>query len=456
MKKEHLLIISFLSVTFVALLFGVFIRGQHIIPTQYAYASAAPIAAVQTVRAPVYKYGLNLSEYVVIDETVQQNEAFSDIFLKHKVAYQDIDYLVKGSKDIFNCRKVKAGSKYSVLGTNSDTGFVAQKIILEESKVNYIIFNLADSLYVSRGQNKVEHRHQEVAGVVNGSLYETFDAMNVPDDLAGRIADEIFACTIDFYKIQKGDKFKIIYDQDFVKGEPLRAGQISAVMFSTGGHDYYAFCYHTAGDKTQSGQYFDENGNSMRKQFLKAPLKYYQITSGYSLNRFHPVVKEWRAHLGTDYAAAPGTPILATAEGMVEAAQYDQYNGNYVKIRHNGQYKTQYLHMCRIAAGMRPGARVRQGEVIGYVGSTGLATGPHVCYRFWKDGQQVDPFKQKMQYSEPLSGKYKGDFMAKMKPLKTDMDRIAYGTLPVTPQPDAGPNLQAGAKGNLSKPIASR
>jgi murein DD-endopeptidase MepM/ murein hydrolase activator NlpD len=441
MNNNRLLIISFLSVTCVALLLGVLIKKQQSNP-RFAEVTSTAHSTIDTVRVPVIKYGLNLSEFVVIDQTVEKNEAFSDIFLKHNVAYQTISYLIKESKDIFNCKKIRAGNKYAVIGTNSDTGFVAKKIVYEENKLNYVIFNLDDSLYIYRGQNEVEHKHQEVAGVVEGSLYETFDNMDIPSDLAVRIAD-IFSCTIDFYKIQKGDKFKIIYDQDFVKGETLAVGQIDGVEFTSGGKDYYAFYYEK--DKSHGGEYFDENGNSMRKQFLKAPLKFFRITSKYSLNRFHPVVKEWRAHLGTDYAAAPGTPILATGDGVVEEAQFGVYNGNYVKIRHNGEYKTQYLHMSKIATGMHAGRKVKQGEVIGYVGMTGLATGPHVCYRFWKDGQQVDPFKQKLQFSEPLPKKYKGDYMAKITPFKTNIDKISYGTKPSIPVDEKKQDVQAKA-----------
>jgi murein DD-endopeptidase MepM/ murein hydrolase activator NlpD len=437
MKKNFLLAISFLSITCVALLWGILVKRQG---NDGPYTSVSVVAktSVSIVKVPVIKYGLNLSNFVVIDQTVEKNEVFSDIFLKHNVAYQTISYLIRESKDIFNCKKIRAGNKYAVIGTNSDTGFVASKIVYEESKLNYVIFNLDDSLYTYRGQNKVERRHQEVAGVINGSLYETFDSLNIPSNLAVRIAD-IFSCTIDFYKLQRGDKFKIIYDQDFVKSEPLDVADVSAVLFTSGGKDYYAFYYEK--EKSHEGEYFDENGNSMRKQFLKAPLKFFRITSKYSLNRFHPVVKEWRAHLGTDYAAAPGTPILATGEGVVEEAQFGIYNGNYVKIRHSGQYKTQYLHMSKIANGMHGGKHVKQGEVIGYVGSTGLATGPHVCYRFWKDGQQVDPFKQKMQFSEPLPKKYRSAYMAKATPLKNIIDKVEYGTKPSIPVQDTKPRL---------------
>jgi murein DD-endopeptidase MepM/ murein hydrolase activator NlpD len=164
----------------------------------------------------------------------------------------------------------------------------------------------------------------------------------------------------------------------------------------------------------------------MKRMFLKAPVKFSRISSRFNLKRFHPVTKSVKAHLGTDYAAPYGTPILATADGVVEDARFKQYNGNYVKIRHSGQYKTQYLHMSKIAKGIRPGSRVKQGDVIGYVGSTGLATGPHVCYRFWKDGKQVDPLKQKLTFEEPLPAKYKTAFLATTQRTKTSLDEISY------------------------------
>ncbi len=439
MKKPYLIIISFLSITTLAMVLGLIVKRQQN-PALYADALSATAATVNTIKEPIYKYGLNLSEFVVIDQKVERNELFADILLKHNVAYRTAQFLLNSSKDIFNCRKIKAGEKYTVLGENTDTGFVTKKIVLEEGKIGYVVFNVDDSLYIYRGKNQVQRKRQEVAGVINGSLYETFDEMGVPSGLAMRLAD-VFSCTIDFYKIQKGDKFKIIYDQDFVDDKPIGVGEISAAVFNSGGKDYYAFYYEK--DKSHEGEYYDEQGNSMKKQFLKAPLKFFHITSKYSLNRFHPVALEWRAHLGTDYAAAYGTPILATADGIIEEAQFGVYNGNYVKIRHNGQYKTQYLHMSKIGQGIHPGRHVRQGEVIGYVGSTGLATGPHVCYRFWKDGQQVDPFKQKLQFSEPLAKQYKASFLAKSAPFKTSIDKLAYGTKPVLPEEEKLQALQA-------------
>ena len=388
-------------------------------------ALAKPVTLQASVAAPVIKYGLNLSDFKVVTHIVKQNEFFADILSQYNVTYQTIDFLARESKSIFNLNKIKAGNNCTMLCAKNDTGCVPKKLIYEVSKVDYVVFNLDDSLYTYRGQNKVERKHQEVSGIINSSLYETLEANNMSPALAVRLS-EIFAWTVDFYKIQQGDKFKVVYDEDFVNGESVGIGEINSCVFNSGGKDYYAFYY--AKDQAHEGDYYDENGNSMKKEFLKAPVKFSRISSGYSLNRFHPVTKEWKAHLGTDYAAPYGTPIMATADGIVEDACFKVYNGNYVKIRHNGQYKTQYLHMSKIGKGIHAGSRVKQGEIIGYVGSTGLATGPHVCYRFWKDGQQVDPRKQKLTFADPMPVKYKADFMSKIKPVKLQLDAIVYGT----------------------------
>jgi len=391
---------------------------------------AKPVVLQASVEKPVYKFGLNLSDFKVMNHVVKQNEFFADILSQYNVTYKTIDFLARESKSVFNLNKIKAGNNCTMLCAKNDTGCVPKKLIYEVSKVDYVVFNLDDSLYTYRGQNKVERKLQEVSGIINSSLYETLQANNISANVAVRLS-EIFAWTVDFYKIQQGDKFKVMYDEDFVNGESVGIGEIHSCVFNSGGKDFYAFYY--AKDEAHEGDYYDENGNTMKKEFLKAPVKFSRISSGYSLNRFHPVTKEWKAHLGTDYAAPYGTPIMATADGVVEDACFKIYNGNYVKIRHNGQYKTQYLHMSKIGKGIHPGVRVKQGEIIGYVGSTGLATGPHVCYRFWKDGEQVDPRKQKLTFADPMPAKYKADFMAKIKPVKQQLDAITY----TAPKPKA-------------------
>lgn len=374
--------------------------------------------------SPIIKFGMNMNEYQVEQHEVKRNEAFAGILSQYNIPAKVVDFLARESKAIFNLHRIKEGSTLTLLYPKTDsTASAPLKMIYEENRVDYVVFNFDDSLYVYRGQNKPERRQREVSGVINSSLYETLDRNGIHPSVAVRLS-EIFAWSVDFYQIQRGDRFKIIYDEDWVDGEPVRVGTIHCGVFSSGGKENYAFYYEK--DASHEGEYYDEKGNSMRKQFLKSPVRFSRISSRFSKKRFHPVTKAWKAHLGTDYAAPYGTPILSTADGTVEEARFKVYNGNYVKIRHNGQYKTQYLHMSKIAKGIRPGSRVKQGDVIGYVGSTGLATGPHVCYRFWKDGAQVDPLKQKLTYAEPLPAKYKADYAQKISPVKSRLDAIAY------------------------------
>jgi murein DD-endopeptidase MepM/ murein hydrolase activator NlpD len=371
------------------------------------------------------QYGVNLNLYDVREESIEKNESLAEILLRHNVASGKINLLQKKSKGIFNFNKIRSGNNYLVLGKESINGFIPKKFIYQEDRINYIVFNLDGSLNLVKGSHKIDKRMREVGGSIKGSLYETFDRFDINPALAVYLS-EIFSCTVDFYKIHEGDRFKIVFEEQFVNGESVGVGQISSAMFSSNGKDFYAFRF----EKDNKVGYYDEEGNSMRKQFLKSPVKFARISSRFSKSRLHPVTKVRKAHLGTDYAAAHGTPILATADGIIEEACKGRFNGNYVKIRHNGHYKTQYLHMSRIGKGMRRGKKVQQGQVIGYVGSTGLATGPHVCYRFWKDGKQVDPHKQTLKFSEPINARYKAEFASNLNLQKKKLDKLACNPAP--------------------------
>jgi murein DD-endopeptidase MepM/ murein hydrolase activator NlpD len=238
---------------------------------------------------------------------------------------------------------------------------------------------------------------KSVSGVINSSLYESLEKESADPRLTMKLAD-VYAWTIDFYDIKKGDWYKVEYEEKYVNGKAIETGNISSAVFHHDGETFYAFYFQP--DSAKEGHYYDEHARSLRKAFLKAPLKFIRITSHYTLRRFHPVQKRWKAHLGTDYGAPTGTPIMTTGDGVVIASTFSRFNGNYVKVRHNATYTTQYLHKSKRAD--RVGQHVKQGQVIGYVGSTGLATGPHVCYRFWKNGKQVDPLKQHFPAAEPV------------------------------------------------------
>jgi murein DD-endopeptidase MepM/ murein hydrolase activator NlpD len=261
--------------------------------------------------------------------------------------------------------------------------------------------------------------------------------------LAARL-ENIYAWTIDFFYLQKGDYFKVVYEEEFVEGESIGISRIKGATFSHGGKDFHALYF----DQEGKPDYFDEAGNSLRKAFLKAPLQYSRISSRFSNSRFHPVLKRYKAHLGVDYAAPHGTPIMAVGDGIVQEATRRGGNGNFVKIKHNSMFATQYLHMSGFAKGIRPGVAVRQGEVIGYVGSTGLATGPHVCFRFWKNGQQVNPLAIEMPPSEPILDTLREQFQLAWDsmagrlsgiPLVEEAPVLAISDEEVSVQPVGGP-----------------
>jgi murein DD-endopeptidase MepM/ murein hydrolase activator NlpD len=347
-------------------------------------------------------FGFDLNEFQVRKGKVNQGELLSDILQKYQVAYPDIHQLVENARDTFDVRKIRAGNDFLVL-FDKDSAGVAQYLIYEKDNEEYVVFCLQDSLYAYCGKKPVEFRQKEISGTITSSLYEALTDQGSSGELAMKMAD-LYAWTIDFYRIQKGDGFRVIFEEKLIDGESVEAGKILAASFNHKGENYYAFFY----DLDSIGNYFDEKGNSLKKAFLKAPLKFSRISSRYSKQRFHPVLKKYKAHLGTDYAAPHGTPILAVGDGVVSKSGFTNGNGNYVKIKHNATYETQYLHMSKRA--VKEGERVRQGDVIGYVGSTGLATGPHVCFRFWKNGEQVDHLAEKFPASNPIPDNEKAQY----------------------------------------------
>lgn len=349
-------------------------------------------------------FGIEIDSFTVITQQIKPNEFLADILLGYNVPYQKIHQLVSFSKELFNAEKMRIGDWYTVL-TSKDSLSTAQYFIYQPNAIDYVVCDLRDTVNISCGRKKVSTKVKTTRGVIHSSLYTTLVENHSSPSLAMELAN-IYAWTIDFYGIQKGDSLKVIYEEKFVGDQPVGLGNVLAAQFTHYGKDYFAVYF----EKDSVNGYFNDKGISMRKVFLKSPLKYSRITSSFTYKRFHPVQKKWKAHLGTDYAAPKGTPILSTGDGTVVEAQYKLANGNYVKIRHNSVYTSQYLHMSKIAGGMKPGRRVRQGEVIGYVGSTGLATGPHVCYRFWKNGSQTNHLKEEFPPVDSLKGETLKEF----------------------------------------------
>jgi len=371
---------------------------------------------------PRYLYGLSLAEYQATRYTVAKDEAFGSVMDGLGIPYRRVMKLLDISKGMFNDRRWRFGDQYWVF-RKLDTSSIADYFVYEATPTEYVIFHLQDSLSVKKITRPTHVSERSVSGVIESSLYETLSGKNVSPAIAVGLS-EVYAWTIDFFRIQKGDRFEVIFEERYVDDTLfVGTGRILGARFVHLGQEFYSF--HFEDKNSGIRDFYSEKGEGLKRMFLKAPVEFARITSRYSKNRFHPVQKRWKAHLGTDYAAPKGTPILATASGVVVSSAYTRANGNYVKIRHNGTYTTQYLHMTRRAKGMRKGIYVEQGQVIGYVGATGLATGPHVCYRFWKNGKQVDPRKEPLKRTEPLPRNLWKDFEAQIEPVKRRLDSIA-------------------------------
>ncbi len=368
------------------------------------------------IEEPQIEYGFNLDSFTVYKDVIKPNEFLANILLKYSIPYPEIDALAKQSREIFDVRKIAAGKKYTILCSNDSTGR-AQCFIYEPNAVDYVVFDMRDSISIYKGEKDVEIKTKTASGIINSSLYQTLENANVTPVLAIEMAD-VFAWTIDFYRIQKGDWFKVVYEEKFVDGKSIGLGKVLAAKFNHYEKDFFA-CYFV---QDSIGDYFDVEANSLRRAFLKSPLKFGRLTSGFTMKRFHPVQKRNKPHLGTDYAAPTGTPIMATGDGVVVASSYSVYNGNFVKIKHNSTYTTQYLHMSKRNA--KVGQFVKQGDCIGYVGSTGLATGPHVCYRFWKNGSQSNHLKEDFPPSEPVKPENLEEFKKELKKYQDKVDKI--------------------------------
>lgn len=382
---------------------------------------------------PVIEYGFILDSFQVIRDTVQDNWTMSHMFAPHGVSQWEINQAADLAADsLIGLRYVKEGTPFLVLADLKDTSQKGQYFVYPKNVVDYVVFDFSDSVVVEKCSKPSEISKHLLSGeiVKNSNLTFALDQQLQNINMTGEMAEYIagvFAWTIDFFRLHPGDEFKVIYEEKSVEGSPYAVGGITAAWFKHQGHEFYAFEYALDSAKTQVG-FFNEEGKEMRRPFLMAPVKYSRISSGYSSRRFHPVQKRWKAHLGTDYAAPRGTPIMATANGTVIAASYTGGNGNYVKIKHDETYTTQYLHMTGFAEGIRKGVYVEQGQTIGYVGSTGLATGPHVCYRFWKNGKQIDHRAEKFPSSVPMVDSLLPHYLEYIAPIKAKID-----SMPITP-----------------------
>ncbi len=378
---------------------------------------------IEEIEAPkiIEEFGYVLNDYLVIRDTIKNGETFGGILDRHHIGHTSIFNIAAAARDTFDIRKLRAGKPYTILAKNDSTE-QAQVFIYEKSKIDYLIVDFTDTIQTKFVHKKVKTVIKTASGIIESSLSEAIQKQKLNYLLALEMSD-IYAWTIDFIHLEKGDNFKLIYEERFINDTvSVGIGNITAAYFEHKGSPLYAFNFIT--DSTKNiNDYYDEKAKTLRRKFLKAPLKFGRISSRYNLNRR---IKYYgfriRAHKGTDFAAPVGTPIMATASGTVIASRYAGGNGNYVKIKHNATYSTQYLHMQKRK--VKKGDYVKQGQVIGTIGMTGNTAGPHVCYRFWKNGKQVDPFKQKLPSAAPIKESLKDDFFVYIEPLKENLDQI--------------------------------
>lgn len=350
------------------------------------------------IKEPEFLYGICIDSLDVKLDTIKKNQYLSEIMKKQNVDYGTIVHIERNHKDVFDIRKIKPGHKHTFL-LSRDSLATPLFWIYEIDKINFVVFSLTDSLTAWRDEKTVDIKTEHIEGVISTSLWNAIKDANGDANLTMELSD-IYSWTVDFFGIQPGDTFKVVYENRYIHDECIGMGKILACYLNNAGSKHYAYYFEQNGN----GQYFDENGANLRKAFLKAPLNYRRISSTFSNARRHPVTKVVRPHHGVDYAAPTGTPVVTVGDGTVIEKGWDKKGGgNYLKIRHNSTYTTTYMHLNGFAKGIQKGSKVKQGDLIGYVGSTGMSTGPHLDFRLNKNGTYINPLTFNPPSAEPVS-----------------------------------------------------
>lgn len=367
---------------------------------------------------PLERFGLLWEVFDVDSGVVASGQSLSHILSPAGMTAGEITLLAQATHSEYDVRNMRSGKSWWI-AYDRDSSSSAAHFIYQRNAREYARFSLQKPYQVTLESLPADTLIRRTKGTIENSLYVDLDRLGAPTTLALAMAN-VYAWTVDFSRLQKGDEFDVMYERTYINGEPMGMPRVIACNFQHRGKELPAFRF----DQGEGFDYFDEAGQSLRKAFLKAPVEFSRISSRYNLKRFHPILQKTKAHYGTDYAAPKGTPIISVGDGVVSKSSYTKGNGKYVKIRHNNTYETQYLHMSRRA--VSAGERVTQGQVIGYVGSTGLATGPHVCFRFWKNGTQVDHLREEFPPSTPIMDNQMEAFQATIQELNA-----AIGSLKV-------------------------
>lgn len=368
----------------------------------------------------IKEFGFILNNYEVKKDTIDRGDSFGLILEKNELYYPKIFNIVNEVKKVFDIRRVNVGRPYTIL-YSKDSIRKPEYFIYQPSSIDYLVVSLGDSIYAEKKQKEVKLVEYEASGVIKSSLSETMQELGLSPLITNELS-EIYAWNIDFFRLEKGDNFKILYTSKFIDDSIyIGLNRVHNSYFEHRGKPFYAIEYETDSIRGIT-EYFDENGKNLRRAFLLSPVQFSRISSRYNLRRKIAYYGRVKPHYGTDFAAPVGTDIRATASGRVEKSGYTRANGYYIKIKHNATYSTQYLHMRK--KGLKAGTQVKQGDKIGEVGMTGYTSGPHVCYRFWKNGKQVDPLKQKLPEAKPISEELRSKYLAYMEPIKYKLDNI--------------------------------
>ena len=377
-------------------------------------------ASISVKEKIVEQFGYTLNNFYVLKDTIKSGDSFGSILEKNNLFYPQIYNIVQKAKQVYDVRKINIGKPYTIL-FSKDSLRTPELFIYQPNLIDYVLVSLTDSLWAEKKSKAVKLLEFKAQGIITSSLSETMEEKKLSPLLSNELS-EIYAWTIDFFRLEKGDNFKIIYSGKYVE-DSIYVGlnRIHSAYFEHRGKPFYAIEFETD-SKRGIFEYFDENGKNLRRAFLRSPLQFSRISSRYNLKRKIAYYGRVRPHLGTDFAAPIGTSIRSTASGTVVKASYTRGNGRYVTVKHNATYSTQYLHMKK--RGVKVGQFVKQGDYIGSVGMTGNTSGPHVCYRFWKNGKQVDPLRQKLPEAKPISKVLKEKYLTYMEPIKKQLDSI--------------------------------
>ncbi len=381
--------------------------------------SEEAMAKQPVVHEPLLLFDVVVDSLETFHGQVRRNQFLSDILLGFGVDYATIDHIARHRRDVFDVRRIRAGNDFTVIA-KKDSLKTPLYFAYEINNTEYVVFGLYDTLPSWRGQKAIERRIETAYGTINSSLWNAMVGGGFDPNLANHLS-EVYAWTIDFFGIQKNDQFEVIYERLYVDDRPVGIGKVLSSRFKHYNKDHFAFYF----EQDSIGDYFDENGQSLMRTFLKAPLKYSRISSGFSNSRYHPILKISRPHHGVDYAAPAGTPVYAIGEGVVTRKGYQSGGaGNYLYVKHNDTYTTAYMHLRSFAKGISQGTRVSQGQVIGYVGSTGLSTGPHLDFRFFRNGQPVNPLKVESPPAKPVDSIYLERYQAVVHKMQQELSKI--------------------------------